>query len=58
MATRTLTPHGQVHLFIFEPRGLAGGTGMSGVGPGWLGPPAAGSAAPAGDGKPIPWRLQ
>ena len=32
MATRTLTPHGQVHFFIFEPFGLAGGTGTL-VGP-------------------------
>ena len=39
MATRALTPQGQVHFFIFEPLGLAGGTGRSGEGAGNAGAP-------------------
>jgi hypothetical protein len=58
MATRTLTPHGHVHFFIFDPFGLAGGTGRSGDGPGRLGVPAGGSAAPGDGGYAVPCRRQ
>jgi uncharacterized membrane protein YgcG len=57
MATRAFTPQGQVHFFIFEPFGLAGGTGSSGEGPATPGFPG-GCGEPGGGGKVMPWRLQ
>lgn len=57
MATRAFTPQGQVHFFIFEPLGLAGGTGSNGEGPATPGLPV-GCGEPAGGGKVMPWRLQ
>ena len=57
MATRAFTPQGHCHFFIFEPFGLAGGTGSNGEGPAPPGLPV-GSGEPGAGGNVMPWRPQ
>ena len=53
MATRAFTPHGHCHFFIFEPLGLAGGTGSNGEGPATPGLPV-GCGEPGAGGNVMP----